>query len=91
MGSLLILDEIDQLETKTQSVLYKIFEWPSWENARLVLVGIANAMDLTDRLLPRLCAKVELKPILMHFAPYSKEQITKILSQRLSEVRIENE
>lgn len=85
---MLILDEIDQLETRTQSVLYKIFEWPSWKKARLVLIGIANAVDLTDRILPRLCAKVELKPTLIHFSPYSKDQIKDILSHRLAEVSV---
>lgn len=83
--SLLILDEIDQLETKSQSVLYRIFEWPSWEDAKLVLVGIANAMDLTDRILPRLRANVKLKPLEMHFSPYSKEQISSILKHKLTE------
>ncbi|KAL0273883.1 UNVERIFIED_CONTAM: hypothetical protein PYX00_006458 [Menopon gallinae] len=87
---LLILDEIDQLETRTQSVLYKIFEWPSWSKARLVLIGIANAVDLTDRILPRLCAKVELKPTLLHFSPYSKDQIKEILSHRLAEAGADN-
>lgn len=84
--SLMILDEIDQLESKSQSVLYKIFEWPSWQNSKFVLIGIANAMDLTDRNLPRLCGKVELKPRLLHFVPYSKDEITEILKKRLMDV-----
>jgi len=82
---LLVLDEIDQLGSKNQSVLYSIFEWPSVPNSRLVLVGIANALDLTDRILPRLQARCELKPTLMHFAPYTKQQITDIISARLQQ------
>lgn len=80
---LLVLDEIDQLESKKQSVLYTIFEWPSVPNSRLILVGIANALDLTDRILPRLQARCELKPQLMHFAPYTKQQIVEIFTNRL--------
>lgn len=80
---LLILDEIDQLETKNQSVLYSIFEWPSRPDSKLILVGIANSLDLTDRLLPRLNAKCELKPKLMHFASYTKQQIENIIVERL--------
>lgn len=85
--SLLILDEIDQLETKKQNVLYSIFEWPSLPDAKLVLVGIANALDLTDRVLPRLQAKLEKQPQLLHFAPYTKQQIIDIICERFKEVR----
>lgn len=80
---LLVLDEIDQLESKKQSVLYTIFEWPSRKNSKIILIGIANALDLTDRILPRLQARCELKPQLMHFAPYSKQQIVEIFTDRL--------
>ncbi|KAK1116848.1 hypothetical protein K0M31_018010 [Melipona bicolor] len=82
---LLILDEIDQLESKKQSVLYSIFEWPSIYNSKLILVGIANALDLTDRILPRLQARCELKPKLMHFSPYTKQEICNIITDRLNE------
>lgn len=81
--SLLVLDEIDQLENKNQSILYTIFEWPSKANSHLILIGIANALDLTDRILPRLQARCELKPKLMHFAPYTKQQIVQIFTNRL--------
>lgn len=80
---LLILDEIDQLDSRKQSILYTIFEWPSYAASKLILIGIANALDLTDRILPRLQSKCELKPQLMHFAPYSKNQIMEIYKQRL--------
>ena len=85
---LLVLDEIDQLETKTQSVLYSIFEWPSKSNTKLVLIGIANSLDLTDRMLPRLNAKCELKPKLLHFASYSKQQIENIITERLKQANV---
>lgn len=81
----MVLDEIDQLENKNQSILYTIFEWPSKPSFKLILIGIANALDLTDRTLPRLQAKCELKPKLMHFAPYTKNQIVEILTSRLKE------
>ena len=51
---LLVLDEVDQLDSREQEVLYSVFEWPQLKGSRLSLVGIANALDLTDRILPRL-------------------------------------
>ena len=48
--------------------------------------GIANSLDLTDRILPRLQARPKMKPKLLNFPPYSKDQIVKILSERLAEV-----
>lgn len=84
---LLILDEIDALESRKQTILYTIFEWPSIKGSKVVLVGVANALDLTDRMLPRLEANVSLKPTLMNFAPYSKQQILDIISKKLEQVR----
>ncbi|CAG0879291.1 unnamed protein product [Cyprideis torosa] len=84
---LLVLDEIDQLSTRSQEVLYTLFEWPSQPKSKLLLVGIANALDLTDRILPRLQAlrKANYKPSLLHFAPYDKKQISAIVTDRLSQ------
>lgn len=82
--SLLVLDEIDQLDSKRQSVLYTIFEWPSLASSRMVLIGIANALDLTERTLPRLQARCSLRPDTLHFAPYTKEQIIDIFTSVLA-------
>uniref|UniRef100_A0A182SJ64 Cell division control protein n=1 Tax=Anopheles maculatus TaxID=74869 RepID=A0A182SJ64_9DIPT len=82
---MLVLDEIDQLSSSKQTILYSIFEWPARPTARLVLIGIANALDLTDRLLARLQARCELKPHLIQFLPYTKQQIVAILKACLEE------
>ncbi|XP_076212829.1 cell division control protein 6 homolog [Aptenodytes patagonicus] len=83
---LLVLDELDQLESKGQDVLYTLFEWPRLPGSRLVLVGLANALDLTDRSLARLGARTDGSPRLLHFPPYTREQLTAILQERLGQV-----
>ncbi|XP_018421924.1 PREDICTED: LOW QUALITY PROTEIN: cell division control protein 6 homolog [Nanorana parkeri] len=83
---LLVLDEMDQLDSKGQDVLYTVFEWPWLPNSRVVLIGIANALDLTDRILPRLQARPHCRPQLLNFSPYTKDQIATILQDRLTQV-----
>ncbi|XP_031633214.1 cell division control protein 6 homolog [Contarinia nasturtii] len=81
---LLVLDEIDELIEKKQSILYTIFEWPALLNAKIILIGIANSLDLTNRALSRLQTQsTAVKPRLMHFSPYTKEQIVDIFKNRL--------
>ncbi|KAI9020179.1 P-loop containing nucleoside triphosphate hydrolase protein [Phycomyces nitens] len=87
--NVVVLDEIDHLITKDQDVLYKVFEWAYIPTSRLVLVGIANALDLTDRILPRLRAK-NCEPQLLNFNPYSVTEITSIIKDRLYSL-VENE
>jgi origin recognition complex subunit 1 len=35
---------------RKQSVLYNIFEWPTYKTANLVVLAIANTMDLPVKL-----------------------------------------
>ena len=83
------MDEIDQIETtiKSNTDLYKIFEWPYLPNSKLILIGIANSLDFTDRLLPRLELKPECKPRILKFLPYTKEDIISIVKDRLKSVQ----
>ncbi|KAI0594343.1 cell division control protein Cdc6 [Biscogniauxia sp. FL1348] len=79
---LVVLDEIDHILTLDLESLYRLFEWSMQKSSRLVLVGIANALDLTDRFLPRLKSR-NLKPDLLPFLPYSAVQIKTIITNRL--------
>ncbi|CAJ2501140.1 Uu.00g039930.m01.CDS01 [Anthostomella pinea] len=79
---LVVLDEIDHILTLDLESLYGLFEWSMQKASRLVLVGIANALDLTDRFLPRLKSR-NLKPELLPFLPYSVAQIKAIITTRL--------
>ncbi|KAJ2989115.1 hypothetical protein NUW58_g3631 [Xylaria curta] len=79
---LVVLDEIDHILTLDLESLYKIFEWSMQKRSHLLLVGIANALDLTDRFLPRLKSR-NLKPELLPFLPYSAAQIKTVITGRL--------
>jgi origin recognition complex subunit 1 len=52
--TVLLIDEIDMLISRDQSVLYNVFGWPQQPGARLVVIGIANTLDLPERLLPKI-------------------------------------
>ena len=79
---LVVLDEIDHLLTLDLEMVYKLFEWSLQKTSQLILIGIANALDFTDRFLPRLKAR-HLKPQLLPFLPYAAPQITSVISNRL--------
>lgn len=76
------LDEVDHLMELDIDLLYNIFEWSLQKTSSLVLVGIANALDFTDRFLPRLKAR-GLKPQLLPFLPYTAQQISAVITSKL--------
>lgn len=79
---LVVLDEIDHLRDVDQELLYKLFEWSMTASSSLVLIGIANALDFTDRFLPRLKSR-GLKPDLLPFMPYNAAQIAAVITGKL--------
>ncbi|KAF2456620.1 P-loop containing nucleoside triphosphate hydrolase protein [Lineolata rhizophorae] len=79
---LVTLDEIDHILDLDLDCLYKIFEWSLLPSNSLALVGIANALDFTDRFLPRLKSR-GLKPQLLPFMPYSAAQVGRIITSKL--------
>ncbi|KAH8884466.1 cell division control protein Cdc6 [Thozetella sp. PMI_491] len=79
---LVVLDEVDFLLTLDLESLYRVFEWSLAKTSQLALVGIANALDLTDRFLPRLKSR-NMKPELLPFLPYTAPQVKTIITTRL--------
>uniref|UniRef100_A0A8C9GFL5 Origin recognition complex subunit 1 n=1 Tax=Piliocolobus tephrosceles TaxID=591936 RepID=A0A8C9GFL5_9PRIM len=79
--SILIIDEIDYLITKTQKVLFTLFDWPTKVNSKLVLIAISNTMDLPERLIPRCRSRLAFGRLV--FSPYKGDEIEKIIKERL--------
>lgn len=46
-----LMDELDQLVTKNQTVMYNFFNWPTLRHSRLIVLAVANTMDLPERTL----------------------------------------
>ncbi|MEQ2192791.1 hypothetical protein XENOCAPTIV_017353, partial [Xenoophorus captivus] len=42
---------LDLLWTRKQNVMYNLFDWPTRRHARLVLLTVANTMDLPERVM----------------------------------------
>ena len=82
--NVLILDEMDQLSSRNEKVLYDLFELAASSNSRMILIGIANGLDLLERVLPNLPKSC--KPDQMNFQPYSFQQISNLIKVILSEV-----
>lgn len=87
---IVVLDELDHVVTRDQEVLFKVFHWAFARNSNLILVGIANALDLTDRFLPRLRSN-NLTPETLAFSPYSAAEIAHIIETRLRSLNSQDE
>ncbi|KAM3208286.1 hypothetical protein ACQJBY_063139 [Aegilops geniculata] len=77
----LLIDELDLLLTRNQSVLYNILDWPTKPNSNLVIIGIANTMDLPEKLLPRISSRMGIQRLC--FGPYNYRQLQEIITSRL--------
>jgi len=82
VSTLLVIDELDLLQTKRQDVLYQIFDWPQNEDSKLVIIGIANTLDLPERLQSARVAS-RIGHARLQFKPYTKKQLGKILASRV--------
>lgn len=84
-----VLDELDNLITGNQQILFELFSYASsasrQTSCKLVLIGIANALDLTDRFLPRLKVN-RINPTLLQFLPYSSDQIKNVIESKLRSI-----
>ncbi|XP_026438291.1 origin of replication complex subunit 1B-like [Papaver somniferum] len=76
----LLIDELDLLVTR-KSVLYNILDWPTKPHSKLVVIGIANTMDLPEKLLPRISSRMGIQRLC--FSPYTYQQLREIISSRI--------
>lgn len=78
-----IIDELDQLITKSQNVVYNFFNWPSLPNSKLIVIAIANTMDLPERTFSnKISSRLGLTRFV--FPGYTYEQLQEIITTRLT-------
>ncbi|NXG14445.1 ORC1 protein, partial [Grallaria varia] len=84
--TVLIVDELDLLWTHKQKVMYNLFDWPTQKHSRLIILAIANTMDLPERIMMnRVASRLGLTR--MSFQPYTYKQLQQIISSRLKGVK----
>ncbi|PRP83983.1 hypothetical protein PROFUN_08667 [Planoprotostelium fungivorum] len=83
---ILLIDEMDLLVTKSNSVLYNLFEWPTRKFVSLTVIGISNTLNLPELMTPRVSSRLGLEKIIFH--PYRRDQLVEIIRARVQAVDI---
>ncbi|KAK7872228.1 hypothetical protein R5R35_012086 [Gryllus longicercus] len=87
MSIVLLVDEVDVLWTRRQDVVYNLLDWPTKAKAHLVVITIANTMDLPERLLMgRVTSRLGLTRLT--FQPYTHKQLEEIVKARLEGINV---
>jgi len=77
----LLLDELDFLRTKTQNLLYNVFDWPTKQHSRLIVLAIANTMDLPERFMLKFSSRIAFTRL--SFQPYNFRELEQIVRSRM--------
>ncbi|KAK7460371.1 Origin recognition complex, subunit 1 [Stygiomarasmius scandens] len=81
-----LMDELDQLVTTKQDVVYNFFNWPTLAGSKLVVIAVANTMDLPERVMSGR-VRSRLGMIRKNFLPYKTPQLEEIVTTRLKSVK----
>uniref|UniRef100_A0A0W0EUB6 Origin recognition complex subunit 1 n=1 Tax=Moniliophthora roreri TaxID=221103 RepID=A0A0W0EUB6_MONRR len=77
-----LMDELDQVVTAKQDVIYNFFNWPTISNSQLIVLAVANTFDLPQRVMTgRVRSRLGMTRI--NFSPYDREQLKEIVKSRL--------
>lgn len=83
---IVLLDEMDFMVAGKNQVLYNLLEWQTAATSKLQLVGIANTMDLPERLPTKIRSRLGGHRIT--FPAYTRHQLESIIQQRLGELDV---
>lgn len=83
---IVMLDEMDSVVSKSQKALYNLFDWPSRNASNFSIIGIANTMDLPERLHPRIGSRLAGAKVVFH--PYQRDHLEQIMKSRLQDSQL---
>ena len=69
------MDELDQLLTAKQDVVYNFFNWPTMRDSQLFVIAVANRMDLPQHLAAKIKSRLGQSPFVFTFKIYAKNQV----------------
>ncbi|OCH85430.1 P-loop containing nucleoside triphosphate hydrolase protein [Obba rivulosa] len=81
-----LMDELDQLMTTKQDVVYNFFNWPTLAASKLIVLAVANTMDLPERVMTGR-VRSRLGMVRINFQPYTTPQLEKIVHARLANAK----
>ncbi|KZP17716.1 P-loop containing nucleoside triphosphate hydrolase protein [Athelia psychrophila] len=81
-----LMDELDQLVTAKQDVVYNFFNWPTLLGSKLIVLAVANTMDLPERVMSGR-VRSRLGMIRINFQPYTTPQLERIVHARLQSAK----
>ncbi len=71
-----MIDEVDFLMTKDQSIYYNIFDW-SFNNKKFSIIAIGNTLDFPKKLDDKIGSRMGHNNLI--FKPYTQKQILHIV------------
>lgn len=80
----LLIDEMDYLVTKKETVLYNLFDWPTRSqngSSQLIVIGISNTLNLPERLHPRVQSRLGNERCI--YRAYKEEDSVKIFKAKV--------
>ncbi|EAX91538.1 hypothetical protein TVAG_376490 [Trichomonas vaginalis G3] len=83
---ILLIDEIDILLTRKQTEIYCLMEWACLPKSHLIVICIANIMDLEQRLAPKVQSRFGKETI--RFYPYKSDELKIIVEGRIKDLGI---
>jgi Cdc6-like AAA superfamily ATPase len=82
---IVVLDEIDNIAKHSLPGMVQLFKLPYTPGVSVMVVGIANSIDLTERTLPELRLQL-VTPRLITFSAYTAQQLAAILERVLDQL-----
>ena len=82
------MDELDQLLTTKQEVVYNFFNWPTLVGSKLIVIAVANTHDLPERVMTgRVRSRLGKATKLLQHSKASDEFVNRHDSNKLSTIR----